>query len=71
MSDREVVRDFYGRILGTITTDSTGNKTVRDFYGRILGKYDKKQNVTRDFYGRIVAKGDRSSALIPPTTKKQ
>lgn len=70
MSDREVVRDFYGRILGTITTDNIGNKVVRDFYGRILGRYDKKQNVTRDFYGRIVAKGDRSSGLIPPTVKK-
>ena len=67
MSDREVIRDFYGRILGTITTDSNGNKVVRDFYGKILGKYDKKSNVTRDFYGRIVAKGDRSNSLIPPT----
>lgn len=67
MSDREVIRDFYGRILGTITTDNNGNKVVRDFYGKILGKYDKKSNVTRDFYGRIVAKGDRSNSLIPPT----
>lgn len=65
MDDREVVRDFYGRIIGTITTDKNGNKVVRDFYGRILGRYDKKQNVTRDFYGRIVARGDRSSGLIP------
>lgn len=69
MSNREVIKDFYGRILGTITTDSTGNKVVRDFYGRILGRYDKKQNVTRDFYGRIVAKGDRSAGLVPPTVK--
>ena len=67
MSDREVIRDFYGRVLGTITTDSNGNKVVRDFYGKILGKYDKKSNVTRDFYGRIVEKGDRSNSLIPPT----
>ena len=64
MSNREVIRDFYGRILGTITTDSTGNKVVRDFYGRIRGKYDKKANVTRDFYGRIVARGDRSAVLV-------
>lgn len=69
MTNREIIRDFYGKILGTITTDNNGNKVIRDFYGRILGKYDKKANVTRDFYGRIVAKGDRSSALIP-TSKK-
>ena len=69
MSNREVIWDFYGRILGTITTDSTGNKVVRDFYGRIRGKYDKKANVTRDFYGKVIAKGDQSSALIPQRSK--
>lgn len=69
MNNREVIRDFYGRILGTITTDSTGNKVVRDFYGRIRGKYDKKANVTRDFYGRIVARGDRSAALVPTNVR--
>ena len=70
MADREIIRDFYGRILGSITTDSKGNKVVRDFYGKILGKYDKKTNVTRDFYGRIVARGDRTAALIPTQVHK-
>lgn len=65
MSDKEVIRDFYGRILGTITTDKNGNKVARDFYGRIVGRYDKSVNVTRDFYGRIIAKGDRVSSTIP------
>lgn len=65
MNNKEIIRDFYGRILGTISTDNIGNKTVRNFYGKILGRYDKKANVTRDFYGRIVGRGDRSAALIP------
>ena len=69
MNNKEVIRDFYGRILGSITTDSSGNKVVRDFYGRIVGRYDKRNNVTRDFYGRVVAKGDRSSGLVPTTVK--
>lgn len=69
MSNKEIIRDFHGRILGSITTENNGNKIVRDFYGRILGKYDKNANVTRDFYGRIVAKGDRSSGLIPTNVK--
>lgn len=69
MNNKEIVRDFYGRVLGTITTDDIGNKVVRDFYGRIKGKYDKKANVTRDFYGKIIAKGDQSSALIPQRFK--
>lgn len=70
MTDREVVRDFYGKVLGTITTDKQGNKVVRDFYGKILGKYDKKTNITRDFYGKIVARGDRTNALIPQSSVK-
>ena len=65
MNNRVVIRDFYGKILGSVTTDNIGNKIVRDFYGRILGRYDKKADVTRDFYGKIVAKGDHSTALIP------
>ena len=69
MNNKEVIRDFYGRILGTITTDSTGNKIVRDFYGRIKGKYDKKANITRDFYGKLIAKGDQSAALIPQRSR--
>ena len=69
MTEREVIKDFHGRILGTITTDDKGNKVVRAFYGRIKGKYDKKSNVTRDFYGRIVAHGDRSAALVPTNVR--
>ena len=65
MDDKQTIRDFYGRILGTITTDKDGNKIVRDFYGRIQGKYDAKYNVTRDFYGRVLARGDQSSSLLP------
>lgn len=68
--EREVIKDFYGKTLGTITTDKNGNKIVRDFYGKILGKYDAKSNLTRDFYGRILAKGDRSAALIPTSLDK-
>ena len=65
MTEKETIRDFYGRILGTITTDSAGNRVARDFYGRIVGKYDKRTNLTRDFYGKIIAKGDRTNALLP------
>lgn len=70
MMEKEVIRDYYGRILGTIWIDAQGNKTARDFYGRILGKYDKKLDVTRDFYGRIIGRGDRTSSLIPMTRTK-
>lgn len=62
--NKQTIKEFSGKIIGTIETDNIGNKTIRDFYGKILGKYDKKQNVTRDFYGKIVARGDQSSMLL-------
>ena len=71
MSNREVIRDFYGRSLGSITTDNKGNKIARDFHGRILGKYDAKNNVTKDFYGRIIAKGDQCSSLVFRSIQKR
>ena len=64
MNNQEILRDFYGKIIGYIETDNTGNKVIRDKYRKILGRYDKKNNVTRDFYGRIVGRGDQSSILF-------
>lgn len=62
--DKQVIREFSGKIIGWIETDDEGNRIVREFSGKILGKYDKKFNVTRDFFGRIISKGDQSSLLI-------
>ena len=61
---KDIIRDFYGRIIGYIETDNNGNKIVRDFYRRVLGRYDKKHDVTRDFYNRIIARGDQSASLL-------
>ena len=65
------IKDFYGRVIGTIDTDAQGNKIARDFYRRIVGKYDKRTNTTRDFYGRVVARGDAVSTLIPPIDQQK
>lgn len=65
MIQKEKIKDWTGKIIGFVETDSvTGNKVVRDFYGRIKGKYIKRLNVTQDFYGRQVAKGDQSTMLL-------
>lgn len=65
MIERDKVKNWQGRIIGFIDTDSvTGNQVVRDFYGRILGKYNKKLNITQDFYGRTVAKGNRVAMFL-------
>ena len=60
---KELIKDFYGRILGSIETQ--GNKQIaRDFYGRILGTYNKADNFTRDFYGRILTRDNTLMGLI-------
>ena len=64
MNNQEILRDFYGKIIGYIETDNQGNKVIRDKYRKILGRYDKKMNVTRDFYGRIIGKGNQSAILF-------
>ena len=60
----ERITDFYGRCIGTIETDGSGNKTVKDFYGRILGYYDRSSNCTKDFYNKVLFRGDMASALL-------
>lgn len=64
MNKKVQIKDFYGKILGTVETLANGNKIIRDFYGKILGKYDSRLDVTRDFYGRIIARGDQSAMLL-------
>ena len=66
---REVVKDFYGRIIGSIEELADGSKIAKDFYGKILGRYDKKQGVTKDFYGRIIGTGDATSKLVWDSVK--
>lgn len=68
-TDTQVIKDFYGRIVGYIKTDIEGNKCVRDFCHRILGYYDKDTNTTKDSYRRIIAKGDATACLLFPIMK--
>lgn len=61
----QIIREFSGKIIGFIETDSDGNKVGRTFPSRkIVGRYDAKNDCTRDFSCRIVAKGDCVVSLI-------
>lgn len=60
----DLIKDGYGRKLGTVDTDSSGNVIVRDAYGRIVARYDKGQNATRDFYGRLIAWGNVAAGFL-------
>lgn len=61
---RRVIKDVYGKIIGSLEEDSRGDTIAKDFFGRILGRYDKKMDVTKDFFGKIIGTGDLTSALI-------
>lgn len=61
---REHIKDWTGKIIGTLETKPNGDKIIKDFYGRIKGTYIKKLNMTKDFYGRPVGKGDQLISLL-------
>lgn len=61
---REVIKDFYGRIIGSIETDMRGNAVGKDFYNRIVGSYDANLNKTKNFYGQIIGTGNQLVRLI-------
>lgn len=63
MNNRELIKDFYGKVIGSIETQGT-KQIARDFYGRIVGRYDSSDNRTRDFYGRILTTGNTLMGLL-------
>lgn len=64
MANKVEIKDFYGRVIGTVIEESNGDKTIKDCYGRPLGYYKKSRDVTTDFYGRVVASGDQLAMLL-------
>ena len=64
MVREEIIRDFYGKIIGKLQYEPNGDITVRDFYNRILGYYIKSRNVTTDFYKRVIANGNAVGMLL-------
>lgn len=61
---REPVREFGGKIIGWVETDSEGNQDIRNFYGVIIARYDARINVTRDFYGKVLTQGNTASGQL-------
>ena len=61
---KQYIKDFYGRVIGSLEELSNGDIIAKDFRGRVKGKYRKSDNTTRDFHGRVVAKGNQVGMLI-------
>ena len=61
---RRNIKDFYGRIVGSVEDKPNGDKIYKDFYGRIVAKYEKSRDITKDFYGRIISNGDTGTSFL-------
>ena len=60
----EILRDRYGKKIGSIETKSEYKQIVRNVVGVRLGEYDIKQNFTRDKYGKKIGIGNWLSKLL-------
>lgn len=61
---KQYIKDFYGRVIGSLEELSNGDIIAKDFHGRVKGKYKKSDNTTRDFYGRVIARGNQLGMLL-------
>ena len=61
---REAVKDWTGKVLGWVDTDSRGNQTVYNFGMRVLAKYDAQNDRTTDFAGKVLSRGNTAVAYI-------
>lgn len=64
VKNKQVLKNFYGKVIGTIETDEKGVQTLKDFYFKVLGKYYPDADITKDFYGKVVGKGNLLGTLI-------
>ena len=71
MEKSRPIKDFTGKILGYIWTDTeTKNERATDFTGKILGFYDAKFDITKTFTGKILTKGNILASLVMENTRK-
>lgn len=61
---REFIKDWTGKVIGTVDTQPNGDKILKDFYGHVKGRYVKNINMTKDFYGHVIGKGDQLMRLL-------
>ena len=64
MAFGEPVKDWTGKVLGWVDTDSKGNQVVKNFGGKVLAKYDVMKNRTTDFNGRKLSEGNTAISYI-------
>ena len=62
--ERQILRDFYYKVIGYIDTDENGVQWLRDPQYRVLGKYEPTTNLTRDFYGVVIGHGNILTTLL-------
>ena len=54
---REEIKEFSGKILGYVVTESNGDAYIQKFAGPILGTYKKSSNQVTKFAGPVIGTG--------------
>ena len=63
VSDRQILRDKYGVVLGEIRIDGS-KQTLFDRHFNRLGEYDSRTNRTVDKYGNPIGQGNLLVTLL-------
>jgi hypothetical protein len=63
MADQQL-RDASNRLIGTISTLSSGQLEIRDSANKRLGTYDPKTDQTRDTSNRVIGNGNLLTTLL-------
>lgn len=70
MRNERIVRDKFGKRLGSIT-DEGRDLVARDAVGNRLGSYQAATNSTRDAMGNRRGEGDTTASLILDEWKRR
>lgn len=63
--DEQMIRDFFGQIIGIVWNYDNGDQAILSFPGRMIkGYYRKQRNCTTDFYGRVISQGNTVMTLL-------
>lgn len=58
------VKNAHGNIIGSLTSESSGNQSLLNRQGSYLGMYKANMNMTVNRYGHIIGQGNILMTLL-------
>lgn len=63
-TQKEILRNFSGQIIGYIEISPNGDQELKNYSGKILGRYVSNRNITQNWSGTILSYGNTLSMLL-------